>query len=338
MYQVLKTLFLVCLLLASYQSKAQAKALGNLSGRLILDDSWERQIYISLIEGLNNEYKISNSQIVASSVIDENGNFNIKLDTLSQKWSLLRLHVAKKGITPNSLTIGSINENFMFLIAKNNSEIKIFNTATMPIFRNVRIEGANYMKTFEYIKGLVEYPNSIDYENTMIEKEFIVEAVSEKLKTVADTCSNPLVSLYAIYKTDFQSDLQDNKLFYDRYLTKWKTQNDMYFNAFTQNFSNDTIKFNSNEKYNVWFWPIAFIVFALALVVFLIIRKRTKSNINELSVKEREIFGLLQQGMSNKEIAAECNIELTTVKSHIGSIYTKLKIKSRKEALNIKTK
>lgn len=336
MHNILKTLFLVCLLLASYQFKAQAKVSGNLSGTLILDDSWERKIYISLIEGLNNEYKISNSQIVASSVIDKNGNFNIKLDTLPQKWSLLRLHVAKKGITPNSLTIGSINENFMFLIAKRNSEIKIFNTEALPIFRNLRIEGANYMKTFEYIKSLAEYPNSIDYENAMIEKEFIVEAVSEKLKTVADTCSHPLVSLYAIYQADFQSDLKDNKLFYDRYLTKWKTQNDIYFNAFAQHFSNDTAKFNSKEKNYVWLWLIAFI--ALALIVFLIVQNRRKSNINKLSVKEREIFGFLQQGMSNKEIAAECNIEQTTVKSHISSIYSKLKIKSRKEALNIKTK
>ena len=60
--------------------------------------------------------------------------------------------------------------------------------------------------------------------------------------------------------------------------------------------------------------------------------------IKQLSVQERKIFDLMRNGMSNKEIAAECNVELTTVKSHVGSIYSKLKIKSRKEAMNLNIK
>lgn len=50
------------------------------------------------------------------------------------------------------------------------------------------------------------------------------------------------------------------------------------------------------------------------------------------------LLKITQNGLSNKEISAECNIELTTVKSHVGNIYSKLKIKSRKEALNMKLK
>jgi len=50
-----------------------------------------------------------------------------------------------------------------------------------------------------------------------------------------------------------------------------------------------------------------------------------------LSIQERRVFQLVSEGKSNKEISAELNIGLSTVKSHVHSIYGKLGIKSRKE-------
>ena len=64
--------------------------------------------------------------------------------------------------------------------------------------------------------------------------------------------------------------------------------------------------------------------------------KKSKS-LNNLSIQERKILVLIQQGLSNQEISDQCNIGMSTVKSHVSNIYGKLKIKSRKEALNIKT-
>jgi two-component system, NarL family, nitrate/nitrite response regulator NarL len=51
-----------------------------------------------------------------------------------------------------------------------------------------------------------------------------------------------------------------------------------------------------------------------------------------LTAREREIAALLQQGMSNKEIAARLQIELPTVKNHVHSILTKLKASRRGQA------
>ena len=51
-----------------------------------------------------------------------------------------------------------------------------------------------------------------------------------------------------------------------------------------------------------------------------------------LTSREREIAGLLEQGMSNKEIAAHLHIELPTVKNHVHSILTKLKASRRGQA------
>jgi len=51
-----------------------------------------------------------------------------------------------------------------------------------------------------------------------------------------------------------------------------------------------------------------------------------------LTSREREIAGLLEQGMSNKEIAAHLQIGLPTVKNHVHSILTKLKASRRGQA------
>jgi two-component system, NarL family, nitrate/nitrite response regulator NarL len=51
-----------------------------------------------------------------------------------------------------------------------------------------------------------------------------------------------------------------------------------------------------------------------------------------LTSREREIAALLEEGLSNKEIAARLRIELPTVKNHVHSILTKLKASRRGQA------
>lgn len=336
MNKVLKNTIAILFLILCGQTKAFSENAGQISGKLILDDSWERKIYVSYIKTFEKEYAVSNDLIITSAVIDSLGNFKIDLNKIPAKWSLLRLHVVKKGVSPNSLVIGSRDENFIFLMAKRDSEIELFNTEGIPIFSNTRVEGADYMKTFDHIKKLSNYPNSIDYENSVIEKEFIKEVVSENLKVVADTCSNPLVSLYAIYHTDFQTDYLKNPKFYKTYLSKWENENSSYFKSFRQKFpiANNSFTNNKSTKYIIFLVSVVGILLISALIYF----KRKNQKIKQLSVQERKIFDLIRNGLSNKEISAECNIELSTVKSHVGSIYSKLKIKSRKEAMNLKTK
>jgi two-component system, NarL family, response regulator LiaR len=53
----------------------------------------------------------------------------------------------------------------------------------------------------------------------------------------------------------------------------------------------------------------------------------------ELTPREWEVLGLLANGFRNKEISSRLNICEETAKSHVKSIYRKLKIKGRREAI-----
>lgn len=53
--------------------------------------------------------------------------------------------------------------------------------------------------------------------------------------------------------------------------------------------------------------------------------------LDELTIREREIVGLVGEGLSNKQIAARLNIELATVKNHVHRILEKLHVHRRAE-------
>ncbi len=54
----------------------------------------------------------------------------------------------------------------------------------------------------------------------------------------------------------------------------------------------------------------------------------------QLSKREQEVIFHLSAGMLNKEIAAELNISIDTVKKHIKAIFRKLNVRNRAGAVH----
>jgi DNA-binding NarL/FixJ family response regulator len=52
-----------------------------------------------------------------------------------------------------------------------------------------------------------------------------------------------------------------------------------------------------------------------------------------LSYRERQVLGLVSEGLTNAEVAASLVLAESTIKSHMASIFTKFGVHSRKEAV-----
>jgi ATP/maltotriose-dependent transcriptional regulator MalT len=77
---------------------------------------------------------------------------------------------------------------------------------------------------------------------------------------------------------------------------------------------------------------LGLLVAGLLVFVFHLKRKRGYVQV-DLSKQEKNVQGLILEGKSNKEIANELFISLSTVKTHITNIYSKLQVSSRQELL-----
>ena len=148
----------------------------------------------------------------------------------------------------------------------------------------------------------------------------------------ADTCSNPLVSLYALYKSKFERNYPVNQQFYKNFLSKWKQEQSTYFDEFRKKIP---LSENNKKIFLVSIGVSLFLIGFLSCLAIIKLLKKGHNILKDLSVQERKIFTLIMEGKSNKEISDSLNIGLSTVKSHVNSIYSKLNIKSRKDALNL---
>ncbi|CAN5374217.1 N/A [soil metagenome] len=60
-----------------------------------------------------------------------------------------------------------------------------------------------------------------------------------------------------------------------------------------------------------------------------------RMSVGDLTMRELEVVELIEKGLSNKEIAAQLSIAVTTVKNHVHSILEKLKVQRRGEAASL---
>lgn len=61
----------------------------------------------------------------------------------------------------------------------------------------------------------------------------------------------------------------------------------------------------------------------------------TGATTNSLTVRENEILELLEQGLTNQQIASRLSVTVHTVKNHVHSLLTKLGVGSRTEAVTV---
>ena len=309
----------------------------NAQHKIIVDietdtTEWTSIAYLSLIPDFNHLNTISNSQIIEQSGINREGLYEFNTEYLPEDEHLYRVHFSKKGDPPASLIIGGKDHNHFFLFAARYSEVSVTLNSGNKFLNGLSFEGYKPNKALDNINAWLETLDSIDQNGNIVNREYATEAVYSDIKSFADTCSFPLLSLYVLYNINYAKDYDNNPGFYRRYLRKWRSQTSPYFSEFRSSIRGET-------KPALLIFATGGSVLILTILVMIIYQKhrknKNKNPFSDLTIQERKIFDLLRQGKSNKEIAQECSVSVSTIKSHVNSIYSKLKVRSRRDILDI---
>jgi DNA-binding CsgD family transcriptional regulator len=324
------SLFLVILLLSiNHNLHSQP----GISGKIRIDTTiWAPVVYLSWIADFDDLNTMSNEMIIEKSAIDNSGQFYFDTRYFPDKDNLFRIHISKKNDPAASLIIGGKDENHFFIIANKKSSVTIMDTCKSEFVKGIIIEGYYPNQLLRQIDELSGYLDTTSFTGSQVKVELIRSAIFDKLRSYADTCSNPLVGLYALHKSKFEKNYPVNQQFYRNFLTKWKHERSSYFIEFRK-------KIPQSDSYGARFpWLISGIFLIIGFVAcftYFKLSKKDQNPLRDLSVQERKIFALIMEGKSNKEISDILIIGLSTVKSHVNNIYSKLGINSRKDALNL---
>jgi len=325
---------IIGLLVIFLSFNSNLKSESGIYGQFQLDTAvWSPVAYLSLIPSFNDMYSMSHSMIIDQATIDHTGSFSFSSRLLPEKDHLFRIHFSKREDPAASLIIGGKDENHFFLIANQSARVLIRNDGDSVITREIIFEGYFPNIQLQQINQIAAYLDSASFETSPVISDLIRSGVFENLRAYADTCSNPIVSLYALYKSRFESNFPLNQQFYKNFLLKWKNEETVYFEEFRK-------KIPVQKSRGLSFRILLFgtILFIAGFFVSLWLHKSWPKNQNplkDLTVQERKVFSMIRKGKTNKEISESLMVSLSTVKSHVNSIYSKLEINSRKDALNL---
>jgi DNA-binding CsgD family transcriptional regulator len=279
----------------------------ELSGRLYLDSTWLPRIYISQIPDFNSMFTASGELIMAEGSIDSLGNFSIGF-AATQADALYRAHIIKKNDPVSTLIIGSNDENHFFFIAAESSRISLLDSDSENLIRQDDVTGNSATDELNTLLS------------TLKRQALPRQKLKDSLINLADKNTSELVSLMAIHYSFGLNNKQRGKI--KNTLSRFNKTNPYGNRIFAEYLKPD----------NRYIY-LLIIVSALILVFFgyRVYKQRKAAKISMmLSHREASIARFILNGNTNKEIAIQLNIELSTVKTHVNNIYTKLKVANRK--------
>jgi len=318
----------------------------SVSGTVNMHGDWQYHIYLATVSTLDDFYGARAEHIVSTSTIQEDGSFLLQGDNLPAEFQYYRLYVIKEEQSEFNacLLIGGEEHSFLHLILNNESTVTIkADMAGYAPFGDYTITADGQNLLMKEVADLV-YPSYQFHEMRFpSELRFSREKLNRDLFYFADTCQNTLASLAAIINTDFSTYFHTHT---DQYSNlRQRLSADLPDHKYTEDYQRK-LRYYGDERSSgtVRYWQMACLALVLLclLLFWLLIRSWSRAAFENpqqlssskvgMSRQEEKILALIKQGMSNKEIAQELYIEVSTVKSHINKLYAKLGVKNRKEA------
>ena len=307
--------------------------------------SGNKRVYLSLLK-YNEQNTIYAEQVLMSTLTDSSGYFSFEGKLLSDKHALYRIH-------------SRVDENEGVLQMADHEELKnlqnfVFSNQDTIVFqKNSRFWFSDYSNTNPVDQELQEFNNYVSQLNLELlsvtdfqqKGQSSAQLLSELKSYAANKDVHFLVTLILLSNVDqdvLKEDLNNNPEFYQRLQDNLNGyyNNSGYATQFKELIT-DLSKVEIQQDLE-FYKRIAYILGAFSFilgigVIFLFVKLKKQKyegepneNIN-LTNQEERISELIIQDKSNKEIAAELFISLSTVKTHIRNIYAKLEVANRQE-------
>lgn len=314
-----------------------------------------RTVFLSLIEDYRKSSRIYLDQIIQKTLVDSLGYFQFEGNNLLDSNRVYQLHLdgCSDELKTNHFLGQCDSSKSVLFIAKNKDTLQFptsFENQALCTIASTNSKSSVFLDIdalkeemiFEFMDYTSESSTSLNSK-----KWFKI------LQDFAEGSDEPLAELY-IY--DFLSDrknethayyMTDVKLngYYDELLTRLiekypntpftlQYENELKGDRVIQN-QTDTASTESYWKY-LLFGGVLFLILQVAYFNFKRRKREKKKNpFDMLTVQERNIMVKISEGKSNKEIASELFISLSTVKTHINNLYKKLGVSSRDEIRSI---
>ncbi|MEM1220133.1 MAG: helix-turn-helix transcriptional regulator [Bacteroidota bacterium] len=315
----------------------------SISGYLDTPEKGKR-VYLSLLR-YDEQMAISKDQNLFSTLTDSTGYFSFTGKLLPKEHKLYRIH-ANLDESSQGFDIADVDElkNFHNFIFSNTDTIVFEPSKNLWFTRstNTNVADREWRDYLAFKKQLRKEFAGIKNNEAKIQS--LSQLLSELKTYLVEANTHPLVKLMSLYtiqeevlKNDFE---QDAAYYFDlqNALSAYYS-NQSYALQFEELLSSLSIAGLQRKVgfYQKLVCSLAVLVLVLMIVIGLLVRKlrQTKKQPVEgpinLTKQEARIAKLILADKTNKEIASELFISLSTVKTHIRHLYAKYEVSNRQQ-------
>ncbi len=320
----------------------------EVSGYVNLPSGWHNEIYLSVIYDYREMTDVQKKQIIAIAPInDSTGYFEFSEHLFVEKELIYRLHLTtdkdEVEVYLADFSKNGFGYNHIVFQAKKGDEV-FLEPAETRVFGNVVSEN-DAAQSWQLLNDVEQDYRSRIFElgddqlgHLDLEHQRNMLMVVEGKGFVAGT-----VAAFFLLKEDVELSTgyieayKESRTYFYEILEELKTAHPFYADRLSKELAVIDLQLNGDELNQVKsenkILRIVAVGLLLLVVVLLYWMKKIKkvAPVIELTKQEVRIQKLILDGLSNKEIAEELFISLSTVKTHINTLYKKRGVTSRKE-------
>ncbi len=315
-------------------------------------DSWTGEVYLSVVEDYRKISGVHPEQIITKTNPDSTGYFSFFGNNLPEENKIYRIHV--DNCTEEDQATAHFNghcpeSSEIVFIANNKDTISLPFSFDNEMFCSV-ISGNEKANAFLKIDSL---KNDMRFAFGTYRSEANRKINSEKwfgiFQQYGEQLQEPLAELYSYaFLSDRTNDLHSYYLedlktnsYYTDLLERLTTRypNSAYEKQYRAELTSDRYLINAAEGETFPWWVYVLGVVALLSIMGNLyffgklkkIQQQLPSLENSLSQQEQKVLDLILKDKTNKEIASELFLSVSTIKTHINNLYKKLNVASREE-------